>query len=213
MRGIVVACTTDPATFDGAADLRSVRVQARPGKAEIDPLLDECDHLIVSGSDADLAAVVARIMRRDRLSGVSVGYVPASPGSAVAAIWGLPTAPADALAVALRTDAAPVPLIRDDSGGVLVGRGAFGSVRGEAYCDEHLAFRGAARSVEVTPSRDGLTARGVTGSLLKRTTTWHGRAFQLGGVSVRPTCDGVEHPRAVNRWTWYRHTEDLRLAH
>jgi hypothetical protein len=25
-------------------------------------------------------------------------------------------------------------------------------------------------------------------------------------------CDGVAHPRPVRRWTWYRHTADLRLV-
>jgi len=25
--------------------------------------------------------------------------------------------------------------------------------------------------------------------------------------------DGVPHPRPATRWTWYRHTEDLRAIH
>jgi hypothetical protein len=214
VRGIVVACPTAAGTLGRAAGIAVRHVPARPGKAEIDPLLDVHDHLIVAGTDADLAAVVLRLLRRERLSGVSVGFVPSTADSAVAALWGLPADPAGALESAVSGKVTAAPLIRDDKGGVLVGRGSFGTVRGEAYCDEQLAFRGAARSVDVTPAADGpgLAVRVVTGTLRKRATTWRGRAFQLGGISVRPVCDGVEYPRAVDRWTWYRHTEDLRLV-
>jgi hypothetical protein len=34
----------------------------------------------------------------------------------------------------------------------------------------------------------------------------------LGCIPTRPISDGVAYPRAVSKWTWYRHSEDLRLV-
>lgn len=190
------------------------RVGERPGKAEVDHLLDD-GLLIVAGTDADLAAVVLRLQRLEKLATTRVGFVPADPTSDIAALWGLPTDPARALALATQGEVDPVPLLRDDNGGVLVGRGVFGAIRGVAYCDDELALRGTARSVEVSPDPDGgpgLTVRVVRGLVFKRPVTFAGRAFQLGCVPTRPVSDGVPFPRAVTRWTWYRHTEDLRLV-
>ena len=214
MRGIVVACGEDSPGFEEVDDVTSVRVPSRPGKPEIDPLLGEHDHLVVSGTDADLAAVVLRLLRKDALRGVSVGFVPASPDSVVAGLWGLPTSPLRALALALRGDVDPVPLIRDDVGGLIVGRGLLRMVRGVAYCDEQVALRGPARSIEVTPDPGGpgMAVRVVKGTFFARPTTLYSRAFQIGCIPTRPTSDGVVHERAVNKWTWYRHTDDLRLV-
>ncbi len=214
MRGIVVACGDAAAGFEEVDDVESVRVPSRPGKAEIDPLLGVHDHLVVSGTDADLAAVVLRLLRKNALSGVSVGFVPSAPDSSVAALWELPRTPLQALALALRGEVDPVPLIRDDVGGVLVGRGLLRLVRGVAYADEQVALRGPASSIEVTPDPGGpgLAVRVAKGTLFKRTTTLYSRAFQIGCIPTRPVSDDVVHERAVNKWTWYRHTEDLRLV-
>ncbi|MEV7039996.1 hypothetical protein [Amycolatopsis sp. NPDC051061] len=210
----MVACGEDAAGFEDVDDVESIRVSSRPGKAEIDPLLGEHDHLVVSGTDADLAAVVLRLLRKEALSGVSVGFVPSSPDSAVAALWGLPKTPLPAVALALRGEVDPVPLIRDDVGGVLVGRGVLRLVRGVAYADEELALRGPASSIEVMPDPGGpgLAVRVVKGTIFKRPTTLYSRAFQIGCIPTRPISDDVVHERAVNKWTWYRHTQDLRLV-
>ncbi|MCU1681619.1 MAG: hypothetical protein JWQ81_2358 [Amycolatopsis sp.] len=225
VRGVVLACGGFSAGFAEAGDVRVVPVPARPGKADVDPLLGESDWFVVAGTDADLAAVVLRLLRKEQLHGVSVGFVPSSPRSAFAEIWGLPTDPADALELALHGDVDPVPLIRNDSGGVLVGRGRIGPVDGVAYCDEKVALRGAAKVIEVEPDGSGgpgLTVRVVRGALFKmplfkmplfkHTETFSTRAFQLGADPVQPESDGVVFPRAVEKWTWYRHTEDLRLV-
>ncbi|WP_245757265.1 hypothetical protein [Amycolatopsis xylanica] len=214
VRGLVLACGPDTEKIPDVDEVRTVRLPSRPGKADVDPLLGESDRLIVGGSDADLAAVVLRLLRKEQLAGVSVGFVPTDPESAVAEIWGLPTDPLRALALAVRGDVDPVPLIRDDAGGVLVGRGQIPTVRGVAYCDEKLALRGPARSIEVEPSGSGpgLAVRVVKGAFFKRPSDFESRAFQLGCIPTRPVYDGVVHPRALNRWTWYRHTEDLRLV-
>ncbi|WP_186382498.1 hypothetical protein [Amycolatopsis rhizosphaerae] len=213
VRGQVLVCGESAPSLPEVAGLAVHRIGARPGKAEVDPLLDT-ETLVVAGTDADLAAVVVRLVRKEKLGSVRVGFVPSDPGSAVAALWGLPTDPARALALVTRGEVDPVPLIRDDSGGVLVGRGTFGAIRGVAYCDDQVALRGPARSVEVTPDGDGgpgLVVRVEKGLLFKRPVTFTGRAFQIGCLPTRPQSDGVPFPRAITRWTWYRHTEDLRL--
>jgi hypothetical protein len=189
------------------------RVPSRPGKAEIDPLLSAHPEvpLIVAGTDADLAAVVIRLLRKEKLAGTPVGFVPAVAGSEVARRWGLPRDPARALEVALTAEPDPVPLVRDDAGGVLVGKGTIGPVSGVAYCDDFVALRGSARSIEVWPDGAAGLAVRVRKGLFKSGETVTSRAFQLGCAPTRPRYDGVEHPRPVERWTWYRHTEDLRL--
>ena len=138
MRGLVLACGPHSPNFPEVDGLRVERVPATPGKADVDRLLGESDHFIVAGTDADLAAVVLRLLRKEQLSGVSVGFVPSSPDSAVASIWRLPTQPLRALALALRGDVDPVPLIRDDAGGVLVGRGTIGAVREAGLAAAHM---------------------------------------------------------------------------
>ena len=127
---------------------------ARPGRADVDPLLvGAVRRLVVAGTDADLAAVLVRLLRRDRLD-VELAYVPADRRSAAARLWGMPHG---AAAAELARDgvARPAPLVRDDAGGVLVGRGEIrgqaGSVHGEAYCDGLLVLRGSARRLVVTP--------------------------------------------------------------
>ncbi|GLY67358.1 hypothetical protein [Amycolatopsis taiwanensis] len=188
------------------------RVSARPAKAEIDPLLAAHPDvpLVVAGTDADLAAVVVRLLRKGKLASTPVGLVPAE-ASEVARLWGLPTDHDRALEVALSADPQPVPVARDDAGGVLVGKGTFGALKGMAYCDDTLALRGPARSIEVWPDRElGLAVQVRTGRF-KRGETLTTRAFQLACEPARPTRDGVPYPRTVERWTWYRHTEDLQL--
>ena len=141
------------------------RVPARPGRADIDPLLaGPLRRIVVAGTDADLAAVLVRLLRRDRLD-VELAYVPADRRSAAARLWGLPHGAA-AVELAREGVARPAPLVRDDAGGVLVGRGEIrgtaGSVHGEAYCDGVLALRGSARRLVVTPWPDA--ARRPAGS-------------------------------------------------
>lgn len=172
--------------------------------------------LVVIGTDADLSAVVLRLLRTDRLSTTSVGFVPSERDSAGAELWGLPADPARALAVARTGVLSPVPLIRDDTGGVLLAQGTLTSVDGVAYCDDQVVLRGTARRIEVHPDLGGgpgLVVRVQRGALLRRASTFTARAFQLGCAPTVPVVDGVQRARPVQRWTWYRHTEDLRLVH
>nr|WP_132877140.1 hypothetical protein [Tamaricihabitans halophyticus] len=188
---------------------------ARPGKAELAPVLAELAdrRLIVHGTDADLAAVVLRLLRTERLADTQVGFVPTDRDSATAALWGLPTNPAAAFDLAIGGDVDPVPLIRDDVGGVLVGRGEIGPVRGVGYCDDQRVLPAKTARIVVSPQPgEGLAVRVTRTGLLGRSQTAVGRAFQLGCFETVPRSDGVPHPRAVTRWTWYRHTSDLRLV-
>lgn len=180
-----------------------------PGKADLEPpLAEKPDRVVVYGTDASLAAVVLRLLRMDRLD-LPVGFFPhRREHSVVARLWGLPDN--DLTFACDEGEPVPIPLIRDDSGGVLVGRGLVEPVHGEAYCDDELALRGRARLIEVSPDPAGVRARVVHGGLIRRERTYRGRAFQIGCHSTTVTCDGVRHPRPVSRWTWYRHTVDLR---
>lgn len=216
-----LALTCGVATAAGPAE--TVAVGATPDRAEIDPVLDRLDgrRLVVHGSDAALAAVVLRLLRTSRLGAVVVGYVPTNPASGVAAVWGLPTEPEQALTVALHGEPERAALLRDDNGGVLLGHGVLGPVRGVVYCDDDQVLRGQAGLIEVAPdptasadtSRDGLTIRITrTGLLGRRVTDAAGRAVQIGCVPLIVERDGVPHPRPVDRWSWYRHTEDWRLV-
>ncbi|MFD4249556.1 hypothetical protein ACFWQL_07435 [Amycolatopsis thermoflava] len=207
-RGTVLACGSGSSLLRNEPGVREV--PARPGRNDVDPLLEGTsgEPLIVVGTDADLAAVVVRIMRKNRLGDTPVGYVPTDPGSPAARLWGLPSDPSEALALARKGEPRPRVLVRDDSGGVLVGEAAVGPVTGEAYCDDTVAFRGSARSFVVRPGAEGVDVR-VTRGLFRRVTEVSGRACQLGCHPAEVVQNGVPHPRPVTRWTWYRHTEDL----
>jgi hypothetical protein len=187
-------------------------IPATPGKSDVDPLVKGVTdgHIVVHGSDADLAAIVLRLLRTSRLD-VPLGYVPVDARSPIARLWRLAKDPVTA---ALDGTPEQFPLVRDDTGGVLVGLGVLSPVRGTLYCDDAIPLRGAAERVTVTPHPEhGLRVRVVRNGLLRnKVATFDGRAVQFGGDTVTPVSDGVAHPRALNRWTWYRHTEDLRIV-
>lgn len=189
---------------------------ARPGRAELAPLLADPapDRVLLAGTDADLNALVLRLLRTERLAGVAVAYLPASAESRVAETWSLPTAPEAAANLASQGEPDPVPLVRDDSGGVLLGHGEIRPMSGVVYCDDQVVLRGQAGRLEVTPAaphgvRVGVRKAGLVG---RRVRPVHGRAVQIGCTAATVTIDGQEHPRQVTRWTWYRHTEPLRLV-
>lgn len=212
MTAVVLACVLDPiAQRDGVV---IHRLPSRPGKDEVDPVLAELDgrRLIVHGTDADLNAVVLRLLRGERLGSVDIGYLPASADSVTARLWQLPRSPAAALDLALTAPVRPVPLVRDDNGGVLVGAGTITALDGVVYCDDTKVLSGPARQVRVTPDADGVRVTVTHKGILRRSgSSATGRACQIGGELPDVVSDGVPHGRPMPRWTWYRHTEDLRL--
>jgi hypothetical protein len=219
---MVLACgrgaDVAPAALSGRSGVTVRAVPPTPGRDDLDPVLSlvgpdaEHDRLVVLGEDADLAAVVLRLLRRHRLT-VPVGLVPLSGKSAAAVNWGLPVHGEQALDVALAGEPQPVPLVRDDNGGVLIGLGRMGPLRGVAYCDDVQILRGPAREIRVTPHAAGVAVEIAPMRWFDRTTrVSHGRAFELGCLPATVIRDGVAHSRPVQRWTWYRHTEDLLLV-
>ena len=210
-----LACGSSEA--HGSPVIPEVRVPPRPGKADVDPLLaaPALTRLVVAGTDADLAAVLTRLLRRERLD-VEVAYVPDGRGrSAAARCWGLPGGGG----YVLDAPAVPVPLVRDDSGGVLAGRAEIPRLRGECYADETLVLRGRGHLVvEAGPRGVGVrasrTGRGPDGRVREvsqsaragRGSATGARAVQVGGAEFIPLLDGIPHPRPVHRWAWYRHT-------
>lgn len=163
--------------------------------------------LVVVGGDADLASVLTMLMRADLLS-VEVAYVPRRRTPATRA-YRLP-AGRRAARRAVRGAATRVPLIRDETGSVIVGSAVWRPVdgerllHGEAVVDDAVLFDGdvAAVTVEPTAALPGVRAR-VAGS--RRWLT--GRAAQLGGTGISMVRDGVAAPRPTRRSTVYRHTQ------
>jgi hypothetical protein len=220
---LVVACGAAHWAALGERVTEAAQVAAEPDRGELDPLLDKLGgrRLVVYGLDAALAAVLGRLLRTSRLDSVVVGFVPLNATSAVATLWGLPADPQRALTLALHGEPERVPLVRDDAGGVLAGRGVLRPVRGVIYCDDELVLRGQANTVEVTPdpgagpdtARGGVSVRvRRTGLLGRRETETSGRAVQVGCIPTTVVRDGSPFGRPVDKWTWYRHTQDWRLV-
>jgi len=153
---------------------------------------------IVVGSDADLAAVLTRLLKADRLD-VEVGHV-RRPWQARRVLAGR---------------AQRVPLIRDETGSVIVGAAhwlppneAARTISGEAVTDDTVLFDGHVTGVRIEPTE---TMPGLRASVLTprmRPKRWvTGRAAQLGTDAALVVRDGVPAPRPVRRSTFYRHTQ------
>jgi hypothetical protein len=164
---------------------------------DVDAVLD-ARRLIVLGTHGDLAMVLSRLLRADRLD-VEVAHV-RRPWSARRA----------GTATARR-----VPLIRDEAGTVLTNAALWlppgetaRTVTGEAVVDDTVLFDGAVAGVRIEPTSvlPGLRARVLTGRLRPR--RWvTGRAVQLGTTGTVVVRDGVTAARPARRSTFYRNTQ------
>jgi hypothetical protein len=171
---------------------------------DIDAVVDNCRRLIVVGADADLAAVLTRLLRTDRLN-IEVGYAPR---------WWK--------ALRARTGTARrVPLIRDDTGEVIVGAAQWvperdepgAQLRGEAVVDDTVLFDGETAAVRIEPTLRPPGLRAAAVSARMRPCRWvAGRAAQLGTTGARVIRDGIPAPRPVRRCTFYRHVEGWLLV-
>ncbi len=179
--------------------------------ADIDAAIGPYRRLAVLGTDADLAAVLTRLLRADRLDVVGA-YVPPRRTRATR-IYRLP-AGRRAARRARRGTAHRAMLIRDDTGSVVVGRAGWlpadgGRVlRGEAVVDDTTLFDGEVPAVRIEPTlaRPGLRAATRRGRWVT------GRATQLGSTGVTVVRDGVPAPRAARRSTFYRNVEGWLLV-
>ncbi len=168
--------------------------------ATVDSAIERFRRLVVVGGDAELARVLTRLLRADRLD-VEVGYVPKRRAASRAATG----------------TARPVPLIRDETGMVLVGaatwRGADGPLHGEAVVDDTVLFDGDVPGVRIEPVGTAPGLRAGVMSRRGRVRRWAtGRAAQLGTTGALVVRDGLAAPRAVKRSTFYRHIEDWLLV-
>lgn len=195
----------------------AVALPGVPGAGDVDPVLDalgpESSRLVVAGDDAALAAVLQRLLRRERLD-VALALL-AAPGSVAARVWGLPTDADPALALARDGTARRSVLVRDDRGRPVVGRHRTGPFTGEVYADEHRLWAGDAAGLEIRPDPDATaTAAVVTGPRRLAglragvSSAGRGRAVQLGCHEARVEREGVPDERPISRRSWYRHTED-----
>jgi hypothetical protein len=165
---------------------------------DVDAAAAAARRLIVLGTPADLAVVLARLLRNDRLD-VEVAFVRRR--------W--------TARRARRAAARRVPLIRDETGAVLVSAALWlppdeqsSTVAGEAVVDDTLLFDGEVRGVRIEPTAGlpGLRASVLTGRLRPR--KWvTGRAAQLGTTGVLVVRDGVRAARPARRSTFYRNTQ------
>jgi hypothetical protein len=174
--------------------LRSLPVNPVNDRDSIDRALDGIGRAVVLGSEGELAAVLTRLMRSDRLD-IEVAHVRRF-----------------AARRAISAAAQRVPLIRDETGTALVraahllppeGREI---ITGEAVVDDAVLFDGDVTGIRIesTPGMPGLRATVLSGRMRPR--QWlTGRAVQIGTTGAVLVRDGVAAPREVNRSTFYRH--------
>ncbi|MDQ6659051.1 MAG: hypothetical protein M3Z00_12670 [Actinomycetota bacterium] len=191
---------------------RPVRfVGPRPGK-EIDPLLT--GRILLIGDDADLAAVTRRLKRGDLLTDVEVVYAPTSRTPA-AERWSLPVG-AGAVKLARLGEPDLIPVLSDDTGGVLIGEATFGPIHGTVFVDEYKVVPASARGLIVQPDdRNGLNLTVVSRRILgfgRRSRTHYGRATEITTSSTGLIADGVRRSSNIEHWTYYTHTQQLRLV-
>lgn len=176
--------------------LRGLPVLPVAGKKDVAAAVDGVTRLVVVGDDADLATVLAGLLRAERLD-VEVAHV-TSRRTARRALTGV---------------AQQVPLIRDETGAVLVGaatwHGDGGPLHGEAIVDDTVLFDGDAIGVRVEPTPGPPGVRAGVLSRRGRVRRWaSGRAAQLGSTGALVVRDGVRGSRPVRRSAFYRHTTD-----
>ncbi|KAA1429537.1 peptidase M50 [Mycolicibacter arupensis] len=178
----------------------------------VDAAVDRYRRVVVVGDDADLARILTRLLRTDRLD-IEVGYAPRRRTPATAA-YRLP-AGWRAARRARRGAGRPAPLIRDDAGTALVGVGRWlpvdgtQALRGEGVVDDTTLFDGEVAEVLIQPIG---VAPGLRAGVPRRRAAvarWAtGRAAQLGTTGAVVVRDGVFSSRTVKRSTFYRHIED-----
>jgi len=188
-------------------DLRGLAAAQPPSRRHVASVVDDAEAVHVLGPVPALAAVLARLWKRERLPAVPVSWQPADD----AASTGL------ARSLDLGSGAErELPLVRDDHGGVLLSTArvtAFGEQRRgpgrrlgvQAWCDDDRVADGAVSRLDVHPdwtAVDRLSVEVRTRPMrpVRRST---GRALQMACAPAQVVRDGVPFDREVTRWTWY----------
>ncbi|RMI29347.1 hypothetical protein [Nocardia stercoris] len=214
----VLRCNGAPVPIALAA-LPTSQVAAIPEPTELDELLpvlaaDSLPRLIVLGEDAALAAVLTHLLRTERLH-IEIGYVPIDRTYASRAYQ---TGTGSAAAKrALEGKPQAVPLIRDETATVLVGRASVtgpdgGKLEGEAYVDELRLFTGRVGGLQVSPTLEGSGVRAAVQRGLRKRRWVTGRAMQLGSPGAAVVRDGISAPHTVRRLSFYSHHEPWMLV-
>lgn len=198
-----------------AHHLRADPILLGTDRDDIDRTLDAHSDgpFVLSADIAGLSAILQRLVRRDQVAEVPVGWVADTDRASreLSARLGLPPRPTLAADVATADEVRNVRLVRDDHGGLLLHRGRLSAWAGaamfgaQAYHDDELVADGTVRRIDVRPDYDvdcGVVAE-VAAGLLRRTTRSTGRSVQTSSDEALSTVDGVPHPRPVRKWTWY----------
>lgn len=196
---VVALVFGDRRTPRALADLTALQVPA----ASAPTIPDGTVRVIVVGDHADLSATLARLLRDDRLD-VEVGFVPPLTRG------GLGAARRARDGVAQR-----VPLIRDETGAVIVRSARWlpsggDAITGEAVVDDTVLFDGQSAGVVIEPlaGMPGLRARALGAGRSGPGRGWvAGRAAQLGSTGVLVERDGVAAARPARRSAFYRHIQ------
>jgi hypothetical protein len=193
--------------------LQGLTIHRVESTADVDTAIGPYRRLVVLGSDAELAAVLGRLLRAERLD-VEVAYVPRHRTRATR----IYRAPAGRRAARRARRGTPrrVTLIRDETGSVIVGRAGWlppddgQLLHGEAIVDDVQLFDGDVTGAYIEPT---LATPGLRASVHAGWRRWiAGRAVQLGSTGVVVTRDGVRAPRPARRSTFYRHVEGWLLV-
>ena len=187
-----------------AADARRARwpVSTRGTPTEpddIDAAVGGCRRLIVVGTDADLASVLTRLLRTDRLD-VEVGHATGWWSGAAGAPWHRAAGAVD--------PRRHRPRHRRRRG---MARRRRGPLRGEAVVDDTRLFDGEVAGVRIEPTQ---ALPGLRACVIRpgRRRWAAGRAAQLGTTGAVVVRDGDEAPKIVRRSTFYRHTQGWLLV-
>jgi hypothetical protein len=188
--------------FDGRRlprPLAGLDVAPAAGTDDIDSAVGRSRRLIVVGADADLASVLTRLLRTDRLD-VEVGH---------ATGW-------RAARRARRGTARRIPLIRDETGQVIVGAAEWrgenaAALHGEAVVDDTVLFDGDVAGVRIEPTA---VMPGLRACVIRpgRRHWVAGRAVQLGTMGAVVIRDAEQSPKIVRRSTFYRHIQGWLLV-
>ena len=214
---LLVGTADDPATTALAehGDVRTAPAGPDATAAELDAVLSTMDarRLVVAGDLAWLNKVVGRLARRGLLADTPVGAIVTDPEWTVA--MGLPADPAAAARVAATGTPTPRGLIRDDHGGVVLGRAelspwAGGTFGVRAYVDDTELVNEPVTRLRVTPGDGQLGAR-VERRGLRRGRGLTGRALTVSCAQARLVVDGAASNRPQIRRTWWYEPDRWRL--
>lgn len=170
--------------------------------------------LVLSANVTGLNATVLRLIRRDQVGEVPLGWV-ADVDKASRVLCrqlGLPKRPTLAADVAAGEEVRKIGLVRDDHGGLLLHHGRLSAWGGaptfgaQSYHDNARAADGPVRRIDVHPDYAvacGVTATVVTPGLLRRATRSTGRSVQTACDEALSIVDGLPFRRPVRKWTWY----------